>query len=198
MRMKKSYIVVGVIVLAIVWLVVICVGTYNKMVASDETVATEWSKVEAQYQRRSDLIPNLVSTVKGYAAHEQSTLDAVVSARARATQITLSADNLTEENLAAFQAAQGELSGALSRLLALSENYPDLKANQNFLELQAQLEGTENRIAVARSRYSEAVRDYNVMIRRFPASIVASIGGFFPKPQFAASAGAETAPVVSF
>ena len=196
--MKKSYIIIGAVVLVIVLLVMAGVGTYNNMVAADESVATEWAKAEAQYQRRNDLIPNLVSTVKGYAVHEQETLDAVVEARAKATQITLSADDLTEKNLAAFQSAQSELSSALSRLLAVSENYPDLKANQNFLELQAQLEGTENRIAVARTRYTEAVRQYNVMIRRFPASIIASWGGFESKPQFTATAGAENAPVVEF
>ena len=152
--MKKGYIVAGVVLLVIIILVVSGVGTYNTMVAGEETINGEWAKVETQYQRRSDLIPNLVSTVKGYAAHEQSTLDAVVSARAKATQVTLSADNLTPENIEAFQAAQGEVSSALSRLLAVAENYPDLKANQNFLELQAQLEGTENRIAVARTRYT--------------------------------------------
>ena len=171
--MKKGYIVAGVVLLVIIILVVSGVGTYNTMVAGEETINGEWAKVETQYQRRSDLIPNLVSTVKGYAAHEQSTLDAVVSARAKATQVTLSADNLTPENIEAFQAAQGEVSSALSRLLAVAENYPDLKANQNFLELQAQLEGTENRIAVARTRYTEAVKSFNVMIRRFPASIIA-------------------------
>lgn len=196
--MKKGYIVAGVILLVIIVLAVMGVGTYNSMVAGEETIESEWAKVEAQYQRRNDLIPNLVSTVKGYAAHEQSTLEAVVSARAKATQVTLSADNLTPENLEAFQAAQGELSGALSRLLAVAENYPDLKANENFRDLQAQLEGTENRIAVARTRYSDAVKSYNVMIRRFPASIFASMFGFEKKPQFAAAEGAEVAPVVNF
>ena len=149
--MKKGYIVAGVVLLVIIILVVSGVGTYNTMVAGEETINGEWAKVETQYQRRSDLIPNLVSTVKGYAAHEQSTLDAVVSARAKATRVTLSADNLTPENIEAFQAAQGEVSSALSRLLAVAENYPDLKANQNFLELQAQLEGTES---YCRSTYS--------------------------------------------
>ena len=196
--MIKGYIVAGVVLLVIIILVVSGVGTYNTMVAGEETINGEWAKVETQYQRRSDLIPNLVSTVKGYAAHEQSTLDAVVSARAKATQVTLSADNLTPENIEAFQAAQGEVSSALSRLLAVAENYPDLKANQNFLELQAQLEGTENRIAVARTRYTEAVKSFNVMIRRFPASIIASMFGFEKKPQFEATEGAETAPVVNF
>ena len=188
----------GVILLVIIVLAVMGVGTYNSMVAGEETIESEWAKVEAQYQRRNDLIPTLVSKVKGYAAHEQSTLEAVVSARAKATQVTLSADNLTPENLEAFQAAQGELSGALSRLLAVAENYPDLKANENFRDLQAQLEGTENRIAVARTRYSDAVKSYNVMIRRFPASIFASVFGFEKKPQFAAAEGAEVAPVVNF
>ena len=200
--MKTSHIIliiIGVIILLCVGLVsLFAIPSYNKIIESEEFVNGEWAKVETQYQRRSDLIPNLVSTVKGYAAHEQSTLDAVVSARAKATQVTLSADNLTPENIEAFQAAQGEVSSALSRLLAVAENYPDLKANQNFLELQAQLEGTENRIAVARTRYTEAVKSFNVMIRRFPASIIASMFGFEKKPQFEATEGAETAPVVNF
>lgn len=200
--MKTSHIIliiIGVIILLCVGLVTLfAIPSYNKIIESEEFVNGEWAKVETQYQRRSDLIPNLVSTVKGYAAHEQSTLDAVVSARAKATQITLSADNLTPENIEAFQAAQSEVSSALSRLLAVAENYPDLKANQNFLELQAQLEGTENRIAVARTRYTESVKSFNVMIRRFPASIIASMFGFEKKPQFEATEGAETAPVVNF
>ena len=196
--MKKGYIVAGVVLLVIIILVVSGVGTYNTMVAGEETINGEWAKVETQYQRRSDLIPNLVSTVKGYAAHEQSTLDAVVSARAKATQVTLSADNLTPENIEAFQAAQGEVSSALSRLLAVAENYPDLKANQNFLELQAQLEGTENRIATERSRYTDAVNAYNKKIRKFPALITAKIFGFDAKPQFKAEASAAQAPTVEF
>ncbi len=198
MKIKKSYIVLVVLLLLISWAIGWGIGTYNKLVAGEESINGEWAKVEAQYQRRSDLIPNLVATVKGYAAHEQSTLESVISARAKATQVTLSADNITAENLEAFQSAQGELTGALSRLLAVAENYPDLKADQNFLELQAQLEGTENRIAVARTRYSEIVKAYNVAIRRFPASIIASMGGFEKKPQFAASQGAEQAPTVVF
>ncbi len=196
--MKKIYIVLAVVALVLVLLLMACVGTYNSMVAAEEKVDTEWAKVESQYQRRSDLIPNLVATVKGYAVHEQETLDAVVSARAKATQTSISADNLTPENMAAFQSAQGELSSALSRLLVTVEKYPDLKANANFLELQSQLEGTENRISTERNRYSEAVRAYNVMIRRFPASIIASWGGFEKKPLFTATEGAEKAPVVNF
>ena len=159
---------------------------------------SQWAKVENQYQRRADLIPNLVNTVKGYASHEKETLDAVVNARAKATQVTISPDNLNEVSLQKYQAAQGELSQALGRLLMVTENYPDLKANQNFLELQAQLEGTENRISTERTRYTDMVRDYNAMIRRFPASIIAGIGGFDKKPQFTAEAGAEKAPEVKF
>jgi LemA protein len=172
--------------------------SYNSMVEADENVKAQWAKVENQYQRRADLIPNLVSTVKGYAAHEATTLEAVVEARAKATQVTIDAENLTEENLKAYQEAQGELSQALGRLLAVTENYPDLKANENFRDLQAQLEGTENRIATERGRYSEMVAGYNAKIRKFPAVITAKIFGFEAKPQFAAEAGAEKAPVVEF
>ena len=168
------------------------------MVEADENVKAQWAKVENQYQRRADLIPNLVNTVKGYAEHETSTLEAVVEARSRATQITVNAETLTEENLLQYQQAQGELGQALGRLLALTESYPDLKANENFRELQVQLEGTENRIATERGRYSEMVGQYNAMIRKFPAVITAKIFGFESKPQFAAEAGAEKAPVVEF
>ena len=172
--------------------------SYNSMVEADENVKAQWAKVENQSQRRAVLIPNLVSTVKGYAAHEATTLEAVVEARAKATQVTIDAENLTEENLKAYQEAQGELSQALGRLLAVTENYPDLKANENFRDLQAQLEGTENRIATERGRYSEMVAGYNAKIRKFPAVITAKIFGFEAKPQFAAEAGAEKAPVVEF
>lgn len=172
--------------------------SYNSMVEADENVKAQWAKVENQYQRRADLIPNLVSTVKGYAAHEATTLEAVVEARAKATQVTIDAENLTEENLKAYQEAQGELSQALGRLLAVTENYPDLKANENFRDLQAQLEGTENRIATERGRYSELVAGYNAKIRKFPAVITAKIFGFEAKPQFAAETGVEKAPVVEF
>lgn len=172
--------------------------SYNSMVEAEENVNAQWAKVENQYQRRSDLIPNLVNTVKGYAAHESSTLEAVVEARSKATQMTVDAENLDTESLQKYQEAQGELSQALGRLLAITENYPDLKANENFRDLQAQLEGTENRISTERGRYSEMVASYNAMIRKFPAVITAKIFGFEAKPQFAAEAGSEKAPVVEF
>ena len=168
------------------------------MVEADENVKAQWAKVENQYQRRADLIPNLVNTVKGYAAHEAGTLEAVVEARAKATQVTVDVENLTDENLKAYQEAQGELSQALGRLLAVTENYPDLKANENFRDLQAQLEGTENRIATERGRYSEMVAGYNAMIRKCPAVITAKIFGFDAKPKFEAETGAEKAPVIEF
>ena len=168
------------------------------MVTKEEALNSQWSKVENQYQRRADLIPNLVNTVKGYASHEKETLDAVVSARAKATQITIDPADLDENSLKKYQEAQGELSQALGRLLAVTENYPDLKANQNFLELQAQLEGTENRISTERTRYTDEVKEYNVMIRKFPASIIAGMMGFDKKPQFTAETGAEKAPEVKF
>ena len=172
--------------------------SYNSIVEADENINAQWAKVENQYQRRADLVPNLVNTVKGYASHESETLEAVVAARAKATQITVDPANLTEENLQKYQEAQGELSNALGKLLAITENYPDLKANQNFLELQAQLEGTENRIATERSRYTDAVNAYNQKIRKFPALITAKLFGFDPKPQFKAEESAAKAPVVEF
>ena len=172
--------------------------SYNSMVEADENINAQWAKVENQYQRRADLVPNLVNTVKGYAAHESETLEAVIAARSKATQITVDPANLTEENLQKYQEAQGELSSALGKLLAITENYPDLKANQNFLELQAQLEGTENRIATERSRYTDAMNAYNKKIRKFPALITAKIFGFDAKPQFKAEASATQAPTVEF
>lgn len=172
--------------------------SYNSIVEADENINAQWAKVENQYQRRADLVPNLVNTVKGYASHESETLEAVIAARAKATQVTVDPANLTEENLQKYQAAQGELSSALGKLLAITENYPDLKANQNFLELQAQLEGTENRIATERSRYTDAVNAYNQKIRKFPALITAKLFGFDPKPQFKAEESAAQAPVVVF
>lgn len=173
-------------------------STYNRMVNNEEAVNAAWANVETQYQRRADLIPNLVNTVKGYAQHEQSTLDQVVQARAKATSINLSADELTPENLAEFQRAQADVRSALGRLIAVSERYPDLKANQNFLELQAQLEGTENRIAVARGNFNTATREYNMSIRRFPANLIAKMFSFRPKPYFEADEQAAAAPAVTF
>lgn len=171
---------------------------YNSLVEKEQTVEQSWAEVETQYQRRADLIPNLVNTVKGYAEHESKTLEQVVAARAKATSITLSADDLTEENLAKYQQAQGELSGALKSLLAVTESYPNLKANENFRDLQVQLEGTENRISTARTRYTQAVKDYNTSIKKFPTLIYAGWFGFEEKPQFKAEAGAEKAPEVNF
>ena len=171
---------------------------YNSLVEKQQTVDQKWAEVETQYQRRADLIPNLVNVVKGYAEHESQTLENVIAARAKATSITLSADQLTEENMAKFQKAQGDLSNALKSLLAVPESYPNLKANENFRDLQVQLEGTENRIATARTRFTEAVRDYNVAIKKFPTVIYAGWFGFDAKPQFTAEEGAEKAPTVEF
>lgn len=171
---------------------------YNSLVEKQQKVDQSWAQVENQYQRRADLIPNLVNTVKGYSNHEEETLVKVTEARAKATSITLSADDLTEENLARYQQAQNELSAALKSLLAVSEAYPDLKANENFLNLQAQLEGTENRISTERKRYTESVMEYNTAIKKFPTLIYAGWFGFKEKPQFKAEAGAEKAPVVNF
>lgn len=196
--MKKGLtgiIIVAVIVLgAFIWVK----NGYNKMVVSDENVQAAWSQVENVYQRRADLIPNLVATVKGYAAHEAQTLENVVAARAKATQVTVDPADLTPEALAKFNAAQGELSAALGKLLMITESYPDLKANQNFLELQAQLEGTENRIATERMKFNETAKGYNTLIRTFPNNILASVFNFEKKGYFEAQAGAETAPKVEF
>lgn len=193
--MKKStIIVIAVIVLLAIW----GMTSYNGMVKMDESVSTAWSNVENQYQRRSDLIPNLVNTVKGYATHEKSTLQAVVEARSKATQMTISADDLTPEKMQAFQKVQGEVGSALSRLLAISEAYPDLKANENFKELQAQLEGTENRISVERKRFNDVARSYNTSIRSFPRNILASMFGFEKRPYFEAEEGSDKAPKVEF
>lgn len=171
---------------------------YNSLVDKRNGVDQAWAEVENQYQRRADLIPNLVNTVKGYAAHEEETFEKVTEARAKATSITIDANDLNDETLAKFQAAQSELSGALKSLLAVSEAYPDLKANENFKDLQVQLEGTENRVATARSRYTESVKDYNTSIQKFPTVIYAGWFKFEPKPQFKAEAGAEKAPEVKF
>ena len=175
-----------------------CKNTYNGMVSADEGVQSAWSQVENVYQRRADLIPNLVATVKGYAEHESGTLEAVVAARAKATQTTVDPSQLTAENIAKFQAAQGELGSALGRLLVTVERYPDLKANQNFLELQAQLEGNENRISTERMKFNETAKSYNTLIRSFPQNILASIFSFTPKGYFKAAEGSENAPKVEF
>lgn len=195
--MKKTWTIITVIAVIAI-LVIYSISSYNSLVSQDESVSTAWSNVENQYQRRADLIPNLVNTVKGYAAHEKETLDAVVSARSKATQATISIDNLTPEKLQAYQKAQGEISAALGRLLAITENYPDLKANENFQALQAQLEGTENRISVERRKFNEIAKSYNTTIRRFPKNIIAGLFGFEKRPYFEAAEGSEKAPEVKF
>ncbi len=196
--MKKGLIVLIVIAVVVIGIFMWVKNSYNSMVKMDEGVKGAWSQVENVYQRRADLIPNLVATVKGYASHEQQTLEGVVNARSKATQITVSADDLTAESLAKYQKAQGELGAALGKLLAITENYPDLKANQNFLELQSQLEGTENRIAVERQKFNEAAKIYNTSIRQFPRNIFAGLFGFEKKPYFESDEGAKTAPKVEF
>jgi LemA protein len=200
--MKKSFLVlIGVFVfIGLVVLIVFLtsISSYNKMVQYDENVTNAWAQVENVYQRRADLIPNLVNTVKGYADFEKSTLTAVIEARAKATSVNISADKLNEQTMAQFQQAQDGLGSALSRLMVVVEKYPDLKANQNFLELQAQLEGTENRIANERMKFNETTRTYNVYTRRFPARVFASIYGFEQKPYFKAAEGSEKAPEVKF
>jgi len=196
--MKRTLIIIGVIVVVLFMVYRFFAGTYNTMVELSEAIPKEWAQVETQYQRRADLIPNLVNTVKGYANFEQETLTRVIEARASATQVKIDPSNITPEELQRFQTAQNGVSSALSRLLVVAENYPDLKANQNFLDLQAQLEGTENRIAVARTRFNEVVQPYNVYIRRFPANTLAGMYGFTPKGYFEASEGSENAPKVDF
>lgn len=196
--MKKGTIILLVVVAVIVLLGGCSVRAYNKMVVMDENVGKAWANVETQYQRRADLIPNLVNTVKGYAAHESETLEGVIAARSRATQVTVNPDDLTPEKMQQFQEAQGEVSAALGRLLLLTENYPDLKANQNFLELQAQLEGTENRISVERRNFNETSKAYNAYIRKFPNNIISGMFGFEKKSYFEAAEGTEAAPEVKF
>ncbi|MCH7413133.1 LemA family protein [Belliella sp. R4-6] len=196
--MKKALIPIIVIALIGLFVYTKAVGVYNTFVQTEETINGEWAEVETQYQRRADLIPNLVNTVKGYADFEQQTLTGVIEARAKATSITLQADDLTPENIAKFQEAQDQLSGSLSRLLVAVERYPDLKANQNFLELQAQLEGTENRIAVARRNFNQSVQSYNSNLRTFPNNLFAGWYGFERKGYFEAAAGSENAPTVQF
>lgn len=196
--MKKStvtlLVVVGILVVLVGWIV----GAYNGLVTLDEETNGKWAQVESAYQRRADLIPNLVNTVKGYADFEKETLTGVIEARSKATGITIDANNLTPEAIANFQAAQGQLSGALSRLLVTVERYPDLKANQNFLGLQSQLEGTENRIKIERDRFNTSIKNFNSTIRKFPKTIIASSFGFEKKGYFEADQGTENAPEVSF
>lgn len=187
-----------IVVAAIVALIAIMAGIYNKMVKLDETVQQAWAQVENVYQRRADLIPNLVKTVQGAAEFEKGTLESVVNARSKASSMQIDPSNLTEENIAKFQQVQDELSSALNRLMVVVERYPELKANQNFLELQAQLEGTENRIAVERKKFNETVQNYNTVIRRFPNNIFAGMFNFDKKGYFKAKEGAENAPEVDF
>ncbi len=195
--MKKGGILI--IILAVVAVLVFwAIGGYNGLVSTQEKLNKSWANVENQYQRRADLIPNLVETVKGYAKHESGTLEAVIAARSKATQVTVDPENLTPEKLQEYQAAQGQLSSALGKLLMIQEAYPELKANQNFIELQAQLEGTENRITVARDAFNNEVQEYNTMVRRFPKNIIAGLFGFERKATFEAEKGAEQAPEVKF
>lgn len=196
--MKKSYIVIGIIIILSLAIFSWFKGSYNQMVKKSETISSQWANVENQYQRRLDLIPNLVNTVKGYAEHEKNTLTQVIEARAKATQTRLNFEQLNEETLRKFNNMQGELSSALSRLMAISEQYPNLKANENFRDLQAQLEGTENRIAVERRKFNEETKSYNSYIRSFPINIIANMFGFSVKPYFEATNGAEKAPEVKF
>lgn len=195
MKKNKGLIItVVVIALVAIW----GISSYNGLVSMDENVSNQWANVETQYQRRSDLIPNLVNTVKGYAKHESETLESVMAARSQATQVKIDPSNCTPQQLAAYQKAQGDVTTALGKLLAITENYPDLKANQNFLELQSQLEGTENRINVARKDFNDTAKKYNTSLRRFPRNIIASMFGFEKRNYFEAEADAEKAPKVEF
>ncbi len=196
--MKKSWIIIIVVVVVLALIYGWFKGTYNNMVTKSEAVKAQWSQVENVYQRRADLIPNLVNTVKGYATHEKETLEGVIEARSKATSVNIDANHLNPQMLQQFQKAQDGLSQALSRLMVVVERYPDLKANQNFLELQAQLEGTENRIAVERRRFNQKTQEYNTYIKMFPRNILANMFGFTAKPYFKAEKGAEKAPKVKF
>lgn len=193
--MKKStWLIIAAAAVLVLW----GISVYNGLVNEEEIVSQAWSDVETQYQRRSDLIPNLVNIVKGYATHEKETFKELVDARSKATSIQIDPSNLSEEELQKFQKAQSEVGSALGRLIAVAENYPELKANENFMELQAQLEGTENRIQKSRSDFNATVKTYNIKVRKFPGSIVAGIFGFNVKANFKADEGAENAPKVSF
>lgn len=191
---KNTIIIVAVLAVVVLW----GISVYNSMVGEEEKATTAWAGVQSAYQRRADLIPNLVNVVKGYASHEKETLEGVVNARAKATSVNIDVDDLTPEKLQQFQQAQGELSQALGRLIAVSEAYPDLKANENFLDLQKQLEGTENRINEARNTFNTAVQNYNVKIRKFPNTLLAGIFGFDKMAKFEADAAAQKAPEVQF
>jgi LemA protein len=194
-----SGIVIVIVVIAVILLIISWgVGIYNKLVPMNEKVATQWSNVETQYQRRADLIPNFVNTVKGAAAFEQETLTRVIEARAKATQVTVDPSNITPAQLQEFQTAQGEVSSALARLMVVVERYPELKATQNFRDLQVELEGTENRISVARNNFNEAAREYNTFKKQFPNNIVASLTKFSDRPYFEAQQGTDVAPRVEF
>jgi LemA protein len=197
-NIKKSWIIIAVILLLAIIMYTSIKGTYNNMVTMDEGVSSQWAQVENVYQRRADLIPNLVATVKGYAEHERETFEAVTLARSKATSVTIDPTNLNEASMQQFQAAQDQLSSALSRLLVVVEKYPDLKANQNFLDLQTQLERTENRITVERMNFNTKSQEYNSFIRSFPKNIYASLFGFEKKAYFKAQEGAEKAPEVKF
>ncbi len=194
--MKKTTLLIIAVVAAL--LAGYCVVTYNSLAKASQEVDAAWSNVEAQYQRRSDLIPNLVNTVKGYAAHESETLESVMAARAAATSITLDGSNMTPAQFEQYAAAQSGVTSALGRLIAVAENYPDLKANQNFLELQSQLEGTENRITVERQHYNDVVKSFNKKVVTFPKNVIAGMFGFSAKEFFKASESAQAAPVVQF
>ena len=194
MKNKTLWIVLGVVAVIAIWMV----GAYNGLVTKEERVSEAWANVETVYQRRADLIPNLVNTVKGYAAHEQETLQAVTEARTKSTAINIDPSTATPAQMEAWMKAQGEVGSALGRLIAIAESYPELKANQNFMELQKQLEGTENRISTERRKYNEQVRNFNAKIRRFPTNIVAGIFNFDKKVMFEAQEGAEVAPNVQF
>ena len=196
--MKKSLVTLLVVAGAILLIVVSLTGRYNRLITLEEGVTAAWSQVENVYQRRADLIPNLVNTVKGYADFEQKTLTPVIEARAKATSVTIDPTNMTEASMQQFQQAQDGLGSALSRLMVVIERYPDLKANQNFMDLQAQLEGTENRITVERRAFNETAQAYNTQIRRFPNNILAGLFGFDKKAYFQAESGAEKAPEVQF
>ncbi len=196
--MKKSWITLIVIAVVAIFIYSSVKGNYNKMVMMDEAVVSQWAQVENVYQRRADLIPNLVNTVKGYAAHESETLTGVIEARAKATSTSIDPSNLTSENIQAFQQAQGGLSSALSKLMVVVERYPDLKANQNFLELQSQLEGTENRITVERQKFNTSAQAYNTFIKMFPKNLYANMFDFEEKAYFKAQENANEAPKVEF